>query len=87
MSRVCWDMPSGDKHEKAVSAYFTSEQVLRFGFAMSAMMSMSMLIPSKQVTSIKCWASVVNVGPTLFQHWVNVFCLMARASLGVFADT
>ena len=28
-----------DKHEKAVSAYFTSGQVLRFSFAMGAMIN------------------------------------------------
>ena len=24
----------------------------------------------------QCWFSVVNGGPTLFQHWVNVSCLL-----------
>ena len=25
---------------------------------------------------VKCWASVVDGGPTLNQHWVNVSCLL-----------
>ena len=23
---------------------------------------------------IQCWVTVCDVGPTLNQHWVNVFC-------------
>ena len=26
---------------------------------------------------VKCWASVVDAGPALIKHWVNVLCLLA----------
>ena len=25
---------------------------------------------------VQCWASVVDDGPILYQHWVNVSCLL-----------
>ena len=32
---------------------------------------------------VKCWDSVADRGPTLYQHWVNVSCLVGMAK-GVF---
>ena len=28
---------------------------------------------------IQCWASVADDGPTLYQHWMNVSCLLAKS--------
>ena len=27
---------------------------------------------------VQCWASGVDYGPTLYQHWVNISCLLGR---------
>ena len=29
----------------------------------------------------QCWANVVDGGPTLVKHWVDVFCLLGRLAL------
>ena len=46
-----------------------------------------MLILTQQTRDIEpmlvqCWASVVDDGPALNQHWVNVSCLLGDTSPG-----
>ena len=36
---------------------------------------LSLRTPSAQLLLVLCWASVVDAGPTLHQHWLNVCCL------------
>ena len=38
----------------------------------------SIPIPGKHETSTQCWVSVVDGGPTLVQHWVDVSCLLGK---------
>ena len=45
-----------------------------------------MLTPTQQTRGFhpmlfQCWASVVDGGPTLKQHWVNASCLLGRAQI------
>ena len=62
-----------DKHEKAASAYFRSKQVLRFGFAMRAM------INSQQTR---------DIDPMLGQRrrrWLNIVIISGQCDCLMFA--
>ena len=84
-----------------ISAYFTSKQILPFGFAENrltednviqlrgrwgffeplppvflsqAVLDCMLRTPSRHKTLIQC----CDAGPTFYQHWFHVFCLLRR---------
>ena len=68
-----------DKHEKAASAYFRSKQLLRFGFAMRAM------INSQQTRDID-----PMLGQASYQRrrrWPNIVLTLGQCDCFVFAGT
>ena len=81
---------TGVQSQNAVSAYFTSKQILPFGFAEQdtahhVTVSSSYWWPSNKT----CWpnaglmlGNAVNSGPTLNQHWNNETCLLTTGHYG-----
>ena len=76
--------------QKAVSAHFSSEQILPFGLdrkdsrnrcSWSADINHTVKSCSKQNMLTRCWHSVVRGGPALGQYRANVVCLLESKAI------
>ena len=73
---------AGVQKQKAVSAHFTSKQILPLGLQRNIVKDGGFCTyyydRSKHIHPLlfQCWASVEDGGPRLNQHWVNAPCLL-----------
>ena len=68
-------------------AHKTTRTSLRLDITTNSTLGQRLVFASQLARDIepvldKCWASVVDSGPELHQHWLNVSCLLGWMSVG-----